>query len=69
MERPDGIVQALFEVKDSKNKRTAFVRRQDSIYGFRVDSVSTTGTVSVVRPDGTTNNMNVGSYELIVEKR
>ncbi len=67
MERSDGIVQALFEVKDSASKRSSFVRRHDSLYGIRVDSISLTGTVSVVRLDGLTNVMCVGNSETIVE--
>lgn len=69
MERTDGIVQALFEIKNSKGKRTSFVRRNDSLYGIRVESMTTTGTVSVVRLDGTTNEMSVGGTEQIVENR
>lgn len=69
MERPDGILLALFEVKDSKSRRTSFVRRQDSIYGLKVDAISTTGTVWVVHNDGTTNLMRVGNSEQFTENR
>jgi hypothetical protein len=67
MERPDGVILAMFEVKNSKSRRTSFARQQDTIFGMKVDAISTTGTVSMVRADGTTNVMSVGSAEQITE--
>jgi hypothetical protein len=69
MERSDGVVQALFEISELNAKRSMFLKPQDSVYGIRVDSVSLTGTVSIVRRDGTATVMRSGSSEQIMEER
>lgn len=67
MERPDGVVLAMFEVKNSKGRRTSFARQNETLFGMKVDAISTTGTVAMVRADGTTNLMSVGRTEQFTE--
>jgi len=64
MQRTDGSILAWMEVKGDSDKKS-FFRTNDQVQGLRVDSISTTGSVTLVREDGTTIELGVGGKEII----
>jgi hypothetical protein len=69
MQRTDGSRLAWIEVKDGAGKKSSFFRTNDVIHGLRIDAISSTGSVSLIRTDGTAIELGVGAQESLTRER